>query len=149
MAKCTVVAPSGTAAALEAAGEGIDVVEAARVAGMLAAKHMASLISLCHPIRISGVRVDVAVESHHFEVRAVTEIVERTGVEMDALTACAVAALTLVQALLHIDPTASVEDLTLRHKSGGRSGDWQRTGPGNRMTHREASGDSPTPDHRT
>jgi hypothetical protein len=60
--------------------------------------------------------------------------VERTGVEMEALTACAVAALSLVQALIHVDPEASVEELTLWHKSGGRSGDWVRNGPEGRLT---------------
>ncbi|MGO8859455.1 MAG: cyclic pyranopterin monophosphate synthase MoaC [Acidimicrobiales bacterium] len=133
VAKCSVV----TGADASRAGEGIDidVIEAARVAGMLAAKQTASLIPLCHPIRIDGVRVDVVRHAHRFEVSAVTEIVERTGVEMEALTACAVAALTLVKALADLDPAASIEDLTLWHKSGGRSGDWERRGPDNRMTH--------------
>ena len=58
-----------------------------------------SLIPLCHPIRLDRVAVDVAVDVHRIEISAVTEIVERTGVEMEALTACAVAALTLVKAL--------------------------------------------------
>jgi cyclic pyranopterin phosphate synthase len=70
---------------------------------------------------------------HRIEISAVTEIVERTGVEMEALTACAVAALTLVTALIHVDPEASVEELTLWHKSGGRSGNWERQGPEGRL----------------
>ena len=73
--------------------------------------------------------VDVAVDVHKIEISAVTEIVERTGVEMEALTACAVAALSLVKALVHVDPEASIEELTLWHKSGGRSGNWERNGP--------------------
>ena len=109
--------------------------EVARFAGIQAAKQTASLIPLCHPIRIDGVQVDVVVRPHRFEVSAVTEIVERTGVEMEALTACAMAALTLVKALADLDPTASIEDLTLWHKSGGRSGDWERRGPDGRMAH--------------
>ncbi len=65
---------------------------------------------------------------HRIEITAIIEIVERTGVEMEALTACAVAGLTLVDSLLDLDPEASLEELTLWHKSGGRSGDWQRSG---------------------
>jgi cyclic pyranopterin phosphate synthase len=135
MAKCAVVTEVDTSLALGASGEGIDVVEAARFAGTQAAKQTASLIPLCHPIRIDGVRVDVVVEPHRFEISAITEIVERTGVEMEALTACAVAALTLVKALSDLDPAASIEDLTLWHKSGGRSGNWVRSGPEGRMQH--------------
>jgi cyclic pyranopterin monophosphate synthase len=125
VARCSVV----TEAVPSRTQDGIDIVEAARFAGILAAKQTASLIPLCHPIRIDGVRVDVELQPHRFEVSAVTEIVERTGVEMEALTACAVAALTLVKALADLDPTASIEDLTVWHKSGGRSGVWERTAP--------------------
>lgn len=140
LAKCVVATEVGTARALSAAEEGIDIVEAARFAGIQAAKQTASLIPLCHPIRIDRVRVDIVVETHHFAVSATTEIVERTGVEMEALTACAVAALTLFHALLEVDPSATIEALTLWHKSGGRSGEWERTGPQGRMTHREVAG---------
>jgi cyclic pyranopterin phosphate synthase len=65
-------------------------------------------------------------------VQAVAQIVERTGVEMEALTACAVTALTLVAAVHDRDPSASVEELTLWHKSGGRSGTWDRSDPASR-----------------
>ena len=84
--------------------DGLDAVEGARFAGIQAAKQTSSLIPLCHPIRLDRVTVDVAVDGHRIEISAVTEIVERTGVEMEALTACAVAALTLVTALIHVDP---------------------------------------------
>jgi cyclic pyranopterin phosphate synthase len=114
--------------------DGLDAVEGARFAGIQAAKQTALLIPLCHPIRIDRVTVDVTVDVHRVEISAVTEIVERTGVEMEALTACAVAALTLIKALFHADPEASIEDLTLWHKSGGRSGDWVRSGPESRLT---------------
>ena len=139
VAKCVVATEVGTARALSAREEGLDVVEAARFAGIQAAKQTASLIPLCHPIRIDRVTVDIGVETHHFAVSAITEIVERTGVEMEALTACAVAALTLFHALLEVDPSATIEALTLWRKSGGRSGEWERTGPEGRMTHREGS----------
>jgi cyclic pyranopterin phosphate synthase len=116
--------------------DGLDAVEGARFAGIQAAKQTALLIPLCHPIHIDRVTVDVTVEVHKIEISAVTEIVERTGVEMEALTACAIAALTLIKALVHADPEASIEDLTLWHKSGGRSGDWVRSGPEGRLTRR-------------
>jgi cyclic pyranopterin monophosphate synthase len=136
VAKCAVVTTVDTQNALiSAPPDGIDIVEAARFAGILAAKQTASLIPLCHPIRLDGVSVEVSMRPRGFDVRAVTEIVERTGVEMEALTACAVAALALVQALVEVDPTASIEDLTLWHKSGGRSGNWERSGPDALMTH--------------
>jgi cyclic pyranopterin phosphate synthase len=117
------------AAALGGHGDGVDPVEAARVAGMQGAKQTSSLIPLCHPIRIDRVSVDVRVTANRIEITALTEIVERTGVEMEALTACAVAGLNLVDSLLDLDPDVSIEDLTLWHKSGGRSGDWQRIDP--------------------
>jgi cyclic pyranopterin phosphate synthase len=139
VAKCVVATEVGTARALSASEEGLDIVEAARFAGIQAAKQTASLIPLCHPIRIDRVRVDIRVETHHFAVSAITEIVERTGVEMEALTACGVAALTLFHALLEVDPSASIEALTLWHKSGGRSGEWERTGPEGRMTHHDGA----------
>jgi cyclic pyranopterin phosphate synthase len=139
VAKCVVATEVGTARALSASEEGLDIVEAARFAGIQAAKQTASLIPLCHPIRIDRVRVDIGVEAHHFAVSALTEIVERTGVEMEALTACGVAALTLLHAVLEVDPSASIEALTLWHKSGGRSGDWERTGPEGQMTHHEGA----------
>jgi cyclic pyranopterin phosphate synthase len=66
---------------------------------------------------------------HRIEITAVSEIVERTGVEMEALTACAIASLSLVCSLLEFDPEVSMEELTLWHKSGGRSGDWHRSEP--------------------
>jgi cyclic pyranopterin monophosphate synthase len=134
LARCAVVTGADAPKVLAEASEGLHVVEGARFAGIQAAKQTSSLIPLCHPIRIDGVRVDVTVDVHRIEISAVTEIVERTGVEMEALTACAVAALTLVSALIEVDPEASVEELTLWHKSGGRSGNWERPGPEGRLT---------------
>jgi cyclic pyranopterin monophosphate synthase len=134
LARCAVVTAADATKVLRESPDGLDVVEGARFAGIQAAKQTALLIPLCHPIRIDRVTVDVAVDVHRIEISAITEIVERTGVEMEALTACAVAALTLVKALVRVDPAASVEDLTLWHKSGGRSGDWERHGPEGRLT---------------
>lgn len=127
VARCAVLTTVDAVAALGDAASGVDLVEAARVAGILGAKQTSSLIPLCHPIRIDRVAVDVEVSPHRIEITAVTEIVERTGVEMEALIACAVAGLTLVCSLLELDPEVSMEELTLWHKSGGRSGDWQRS----------------------
>jgi cyclic pyranopterin phosphate synthase len=135
LARCAVITEADATKVLSENQDGLDAVEGARFAGIQAAKQTASLIPLCHPIRIDRVTVEVVVDVHKIEISAVTEIVERTGVEMEALTACAVAALTLVEALRHVDPGASVEELTLWHKSGGRSGNWERTGPGDRLTH--------------
>jgi cyclic pyranopterin monophosphate synthase len=134
LAKCVVVTSADALAVLGAAPDGLEAVQGARFAGMQAAKQTSSLIPLCHPIRIDRVAVDVVVELHRIEISAVTEIVERTGVEMEALTACAFAALTIVTALISVDPEASIEDLTLWHKSGGRSGNWERSGPESRLT---------------
>jgi cyclic pyranopterin phosphate synthase len=129
VARCAVVTMVDAVAALGDTGSGVDPVEAARVAGMQGAKQTSSLIPLCHPIRVDHVSVEVEVSPHRIEITAVTEIVERTGVEMEALTACAVAGLTLVCSLLEVDPEVTMEELTLWHKSGGRSGEWQRSEP--------------------
>jgi cyclic pyranopterin monophosphate synthase len=128
-ARCAVVTTVDAVAALCAPRDGVDPVEAARVAGMQGAKQTSSLVPLCHSIRMDHVSVQVEVSPHRIEITAVTEIVERTGVEMEALTACAVAGLTLVCSLLERDPEVSIEELTLWHKSGGRSGEWQRSEP--------------------
>jgi cyclic pyranopterin monophosphate synthase len=134
VAKCVVATSADATRVLREAPDGLDAVEGARFAGIQAAKQTASLIPLCHPIRLDRVAVDVVVDVHRIEISAVTEIVERTGVEMEALTACAVAALTIVTNLLHADAEASIQDLTLWHKSGGRSGYWERNGPEGRLT---------------
>jgi cyclic pyranopterin phosphate synthase len=127
-ARCSVRTTADPAAAPADPWAGADLVETARVAGILAAKKVPSLIPLCHSIRIDAVRVDVTVVADGFEVVAVAQVTERTGVEMEALTACATSALVLFQAVLDADPHASIEGLTLWRKSGGRSGSWRRHG---------------------
>ena len=134
VARCVVVTTADATKVLAEAPDGLNAVEGARFAGIQAAKQTSSLIPLCHPIRLDRVAVDVAVEQHRIAISALTEIVERTGVEMEALTACAIAALTIVTALTHVDPEASIEELTLWHKSGGRSGNWERRSPEGRLT---------------
>ncbi|MGA7834238.1 MAG: cyclic pyranopterin monophosphate synthase MoaC [Acidimicrobiales bacterium] len=106
-----------------------DPVHAARVAGILAAKQTAILIPLCHPIDISDVQVEVAPFSGGLEIEAKVVTVDHTGVEMEALVACALTALGIVNALLDDDPSAHVEDLVLLKKTGGKSGDWGQLVP--------------------
>ncbi len=114
---------------------GVDIVEAARFAGVQGAKQTASLIPLCHPLNLQRVSVEVEVQAHVVTISALTELDGRTGVEMEALTACAVAALALLTVLLDVDPAASIDELTVWHKSGGRSGDWGRTDRGEPEAH--------------
>jgi cyclic pyranopterin monophosphate synthase len=133
-ARCVVVTTSEAIASLDGSPGGIDPIEAARVAGLQGAKATGSLIPLCHPLRLDAISLDIRLNENHLEIVAICQIVERTGVEMEALTACALAALSLVGSLLERDPTAVVEELTLWHKSGGRSGPWQK------MTHEDRAG---------
>jgi cyclic pyranopterin phosphate synthase len=110
-----------------------ELVSSARLAGIVAAKQTARLIPLCHPIRVDSVSVEVVPGPAGFAITAEAQVFERTGVEMEALTACAATALTILAALRESDPRASVEDLTLWEKTGGRSGTWRRdAGSGDR-----------------
>jgi cyclic pyranopterin monophosphate synthase len=129
-ARCRVTTtadPGQVLAESSASPDGMDLLASAQVAGVMAAKQTSSLLPLCHPIRLDGVEVVVDPADGGFVVVARTEIIDRTGVEMEALTACAVAALVLVQPLLDRDPEASIDDLTLWLKTGGRTGTWRRT----------------------
>ena len=103
-----------------------DLLGEARIAGIQGAKLTASLIPLCHPLALSAVTVDLTVATGEVAVSATAENVERTGVEMEALTACTMAALTIVGACRQSDPPPAIEDLTLWEKLGGRSGHWRR-----------------------
>jgi cyclic pyranopterin phosphate synthase len=127
-ARCTVVTPAEGAAVLASRPGAHDLVEMARSAGVQAAKLTSTLIPLCHPLLIDRSVVDVAVVDGGVAVRAVTTVAGRTGVEIEALTACAVASLVLIQTFFDHDPETSVEGLTVWHKSGGRSGTWERDG---------------------
>jgi cyclic pyranopterin phosphate synthase len=110
------------------AGE-VDPIHASRIAGILGAKQTATLIPLCHPLNISDVQVDVTPVSSGLEIHAKVVTVDQTGVEMEALVACAMTGLSIVSSLLEEDPLAHVEDLVLLKKSGGKSGDWGRLVP--------------------
>ncbi|WP_076845003.1 cyclic pyranopterin monophosphate synthase MoaC [Protofrankia sp. BMG5.30] len=103
-----------------------DALGVARVAGIMGAKRTSELIPLCHPIALSGVRVDVDVHDHGVEITATVRTTDRTGVEMEALTAVAVAGLTLHDMVKAVDPAATLTDVQLLVKTGGRSGDWRR-----------------------
>ena len=104
-----------------------NVLSAARIAGLGAAKQTSSLIPLCHPLPLTGLELTFKVGSDFVEVVATTETIGQTGVEMEALTACAIAALTVLCAVRAKDPLAFIDGLTLWEKSGGRSGTWKRS----------------------
>ena len=103
-----------------------DVLAVARVAGIQAAKRTAELIPLCHQLMLSSVSVELTVGEAWVDIEVVAETVERTGVEMEALTACSVAALTVYDMCKARDRSMTIGDLALWEKSGGRSGDWTR-----------------------
>jgi cyclic pyranopterin phosphate synthase len=103
-----------------------DALEIARIAGIMAAKKTADLIPLCHPIGIGGVTVELVPVADGIEIVATVRTNERTGVEMEALTAVAVAALTVYDMVKGTDRDVEVTDVRLLKKSGGRSGDWTR-----------------------
>jgi cyclic pyranopterin phosphate synthase len=103
-----------------------DVLATARVAGMQAAKQAALLLPMSHPVLVGNVYVNFVIADTHIEVEASVDTVDRTGVEMEALTAVAVAALTIYDMCKSTDRTMTIEDIALWEKSGGRSGTWRR-----------------------
>ncbi|WP_148571646.1 cyclic pyranopterin monophosphate synthase MoaC [Nocardioides caldifontis] len=108
-------------------GQGVpkgDALGVARVAGIMAAKRTPDLVPLCHPLAVSGVTVDLEVADDAVEIRATVRTSDRTGVEMEALTAVSVAALTVVDMVKAVDKAATITDVRVLSKSGGRSGDW-------------------------
>ena len=110
-------------------GEGVpkgDALGVARVAGIMGAKQTPSLIPLCHPLAVSGVTVDLTVHDDAVEILATVRTTDRTGVEMEALTAVTVAALTVVDMVKAVDKAAVITDVRVETKTGGKSGDWAR-----------------------
>jgi cyclic pyranopterin phosphate synthase len=105
-----------------------DALAMARVAGILAAKRTAEIIPLCHPVPLSYVAVDFAVDRETGEVKitATARAHAKTGVEMEALTAVVVAALTVHDMCKGLDPAAEIREVRLVRKSGGRAGVWER-----------------------
>ncbi len=110
-------------------GEGVpkgDALAVARVAGIMGAKQTPALIPLCHPLALSAVTVDLSVADDAVEITATVSTADRTGVEMEALTAVSVAALTVIDMVKAVDKGAVITDVRVESKSGGRSGDWAR-----------------------
>ena len=103
-----------------------DVLAAARLAGVMATKRTPDLIPLCHPIALTGVTVEVTLDEGGAAVRAEVKTLDRTGVEMVALTAAATAALTIYDMVKSVDRGMVIESLQLEHKAGGRTGTWNR-----------------------
>ncbi len=104
-----------------------DVLAAARLAGIMAVKRTPDIVPLCHPIAISGVEVTLTPEEGALVVRVEVRTVERTGVEMEALTAACAACLTVYDMTKSVDRGMVIEQVQLEHKSGGRSGSWDRS----------------------
>ncbi len=119
-----------SAAALTAIRDGAvkkgDVLAVARVAGIMAAKRTSDLIPLCHPLPITRVSVDLALESEGISATATVATDGKTGVEMEALTAVSAALLTVYDMAKAIDKAMILHDIQVIAKSGGRSGNWQR-----------------------
>ncbi|MBO4209782.1 cyclic pyranopterin monophosphate synthase MoaC [Micromonospora echinofusca] len=103
-----------------------DALAVGRLAGIMGAKRTPDLIPLCHPIALHAVTVDLELGERTVEIIATTRTADRTGVEMEALTAVAVAGLALVDMVKAVDPAASVEGVRVLRKEGGKTGEWVR-----------------------
>ncbi|MGY4710987.1 cyclic pyranopterin monophosphate synthase MoaC [Mycolicibacterium sp. CBM1] len=103
-----------------------DALATARVAGILAAKRTSDLVPLCHHLALTGVDIDFAVGAAQVGVTASVRTTDRTGVEMEALTAVSVAALTLYDMIKAVDPAARLDDIRVLRKEGGKTGVWVR-----------------------
>src|SRR5437660_1793400 len=125
-AECIVrMAPETLHAVRKGTAKG-DALAVARVAGIMAAKRTPDLIPLCHPLPITSVEVDFEVGARGVVIRALVRVTGPTGVEMEALTAAAVAGLTLIDMTKGVERGVSIESVRLLEKSGGRSGTWKR-----------------------
>jgi len=110
-------------------GDGVpkgDALAVARVAAVLGAKKVPDLVPLCHPVALHGVDVELTVTDEAVEIRVTARTADRTGIEMEALTAVAVAGLTLHDMVKGVDPAAVLTDVRLLEKTGGRRGTWTR-----------------------
>ncbi len=103
-----------------------DVLAAARLAAIMAAKKTPDFIPLCHPIALAGVEATIEPRANGVDIEVRVKTVDRTGVEMEALTGACAAALTVYDMLKSVDRGMVVENVQLQHKSGGRSGTWSR-----------------------
>ncbi|MBK6960372.1 MAG: cyclic pyranopterin monophosphate synthase MoaC [Gammaproteobacteria bacterium] len=105
-----------------------DVLATARIAGIMAAKRCAELIPLCHPLMLSRVQVEFAVRDDGVRIQAECKLDGKTGVEMEALTAVSVAALTLFDMCKAVDPGMEIGTIRVLSKDGGKTGRWERSG---------------------
>ncbi len=121
-----VMAPATAALIREGRAAKGDVIGVAQVAAIMAAKRTDELIPMCHPLMLSRVDAQLDVEDAAVAIRVQVETTGQTGVEMEALTAVSVAALTIYDMVKAVDRGMSIEHIRLEHKSGGRSGDWNR-----------------------
>jgi cyclic pyranopterin phosphate synthase len=127
LARCKVfMAPETTAMIASNAVTKGDVLAAARIAGIQAAKRTADMIPLCHPLLVGAVNVNFNIGDDNVEVEAQVETVDRTGVEMEAMHAATVAALTIYDMCKSMDRGMVISELALWEKTGGRSGQWRR-----------------------
>ena len=127
LARCKVMmAPETTSKIATNAITKGDVLAVARIAGIQAAKQTSHLIPLCHPLLVGSVFVNFTIGDDHVEVEVQVETVDRTGVEMEAMTACAVAALTVYDMCKSVDRGMVIGELALWEKTGGRSGTYRR-----------------------
>lgn len=106
-----------------------DALATARVAGILAAKRTSDLIPLCHQLALTGVDVDFAIGTDRVDITATVRSTDRTGVEMEALTAVSVAALTLYDMIKAVDPAARLDQIRVLRKEGGKTGLWTPDAP--------------------
>jgi len=104
-----------------------DALGVARIAGITAAKRTPDLIPLCHPIALHGVTVDLEVTDSAVVISATARTADRTGVEMEALTAAAVAGLAVIDMVKGVDPAARIAEVLVQEKTGGTHGDWRRS----------------------
>jgi cyclic pyranopterin monophosphate synthase len=103
-----------------------DALAVARIAGIMGAKRTPDLVPLCHPIALHSVTVDLELAAEGIEITATTTTADRTGVEMEAMTAVAAAGLALVDMVKAVDPAASIEGVRVLRKEGGKTGEWVR-----------------------
>lgn len=119
---------SAAAAEAVAGGRGPkgDVLAVARIAGIQAAKRTWELVPLCHPVAITGIEVSGELDGRLVRLEALVRTADRTGIEMEALTAVAVAGLTVVDMVKAVDPGATIESVRVERKAGGAGGEWRR-----------------------
>ncbi|RCG31225.1 cyclic pyranopterin monophosphate synthase MoaC [Sphaerisporangium album] len=103
-----------------------DAIGVARIAGIMGAKRTPDLVPLCHPIALHGVEVELTVVDSGVEIIARVRTADRTGVEMEALTAVSVAGLAMVDMIKAVDPAAVISDVRVEQKTGGKTGVWNR-----------------------